>query len=95
MKHILHDWDDTNSTKILQNIRRAIASNGKLLVVDYVIAPPNAPDPAKLMDLEMLMIGGKERTEPEWRALFTAGGFNLQRIVPTPIGMCVIEGIPA
>ncbi len=94
MKHILHDWDDTNCVTILKNIRRAIAANGKLLVVDFVVGPPNAPDPSKLMDLEMLMIGGKERTEGEWRVLFCDGGFEFQRAVPTPAGLCVIEGIP-
>ncbi len=95
MKHILHDWDDAHCTRILANIRRAIAPNGKLLVVDYVVGPGNTPDPAKLMDLEMLMIGGKERTETEWRELFHAGGFALQRVIPTPAGLCVIEGTPA
>lgn len=95
MKHILHDWDDEHCVTILKNIRRAITADGKLLVVDYVVAPPNAPDPAKLMDLEMLMIGGKERTEAEWRTLFHDGGFAFQRADPTAVGLCVIEGIPA
>jgi hypothetical protein len=95
MKHILHDWDDEHCLTILKNIRRAITANGKLLVADYVVGSPNAPDTAKLMDLEMLMIGGKERTEPEWHALFREGGFELQRVVPTPAGLSVIEGKPA
>ena len=45
MKHIIHDWDDERSRQILTNCRRAIKPNGKLLVVDRVIGPPNAPIP--------------------------------------------------
>jgi hypothetical protein len=95
MKHILHDWDDEHCVTILKHVRGAIAKGGKLLVVDYVVAPPNAPDPSKLMDLEMLMIGGKERSESEWRELFRSGGFAFQRAVPTKVGLSVIEGTPA
>lgn len=96
MKHILHDWDDQDCIKILKNIRKVIPSTGTLLVVDRVVGAPNEPDVAKLMDLEMMMIGGRERTEPEWRALFAAGGFTLQRVIPTPIpgGLPIIEGTP-
>jgi hypothetical protein len=39
--------------------------------------------------------GGRQRSEAEFRALFQAAGFRLTRIVPTPAGICVIEGCPA
>jgi len=95
MKHIIHDWDDEHATKILSNCRRAMKPSGKLLVVDRVIGPPNAPDPKKFFDIAMMLIpGGRERTEPEWNALFTASGFRLTRIVPTPGPHSVVEGTP-
>ena len=41
----------------------------------------------------MLVIpGGKERTEPEYRELFGKAGFRLTRIVPTQTEISVIEG---
>jgi hypothetical protein len=96
MKHIIHDWDDEHSMKILSNCRRAIRPDGKLLVIDQVIEPRNQPGMAKLMDLEMLVNpGGLERTEEQWKNLFAASGFQLTRIVRTPVPQCVIEGIPA
>lgn len=93
MRHIIHDWDDDKSTKILQNIHRAISNDGRLLVVEGVILPGNEPSFGKLLDLVMLVIpGGKERTEEEYRKLYEAGGFNLTKIVPTKGEVSVIEG---
>jgi len=44
-------------------------------------------------DLVMLVIsGGQERTEEEFRTLYERAGFCLTRIVPTKVGICVIEG---
>ena len=40
----------------------------------------------------MLLIGGKERTEEEFQALFQATGFELMRIVPTPSPVSIVEG---
>jgi hypothetical protein len=96
MRHIIHDWDDEKSLTILKNCRKVIGQTGRLLVVESVIAPGNGPDFAKLLDLNMLVVpGGKERTEAEYRALYAAAGFRLARVVPTRAGVGVIEGLPA
>lgn len=95
MKHIIHDWDDDRSVQILRNCKRAMKPGGKLLVVDRVIGPPNAPDPKKFFDVAMmLMPGGRERTEEEWSALFAAAGFRITRILPMPVPDSIIEGVP-
>jgi hypothetical protein len=73
-------------------IRRTIPDDGRVLIVDGVVAPPNEPG-MKLMDLLMLSIGGRERTEEEWRALLRAGGFELSAIRPAPFGN-VLEATP-
>jgi len=39
--------------------------------------------------------GGLERTEEQWTELFASSGFQLSRIIRTPVPQCVIEGIPA
>lgn len=58
----------------------------------WVIKPGNEADLAKLIDIEMLMLpGGRERTADEFSALFAANGFELTRIVPTQLPLCVIE----
>ncbi len=95
LRHIIHDWSDEESTRILRTIRRAMPEMGKLLVIETVIPPGNEPNFAKLLDLTMLVIpGGIERTEAEYRELFAAGGFRLTRIIPTTAGVDLIEGVP-
>jgi hypothetical protein len=95
-RHIIHDWDDEKALLILRNCRKVVPAGGKLLVVESVIPAGNGPAFSKLLDLTMLVVpGGKERTEAEYRTLFTAAGFQLTRIVPTPVEVSVIEGVPA
>ncbi len=94
MKHIIHDWDDERSLVILRNCHRAMAENGKLLLVEVVIPPGNEPSFGKIMDIEMMLLpGGKERTEAEYRELFAGAGFRLTRIVPTASPASIIEGV--
>jgi hypothetical protein len=93
MRHIIHDWNDEQSLQILRNVRRAIGPQGRLLLVESVIPPGNDPSFAKLLDLNMLVIpGGKERSEAEYRELYTAAGFRLTSITPTRSEVSVIEG---
>jgi len=92
MKHILHDWDDENSLKILRACHAALPDGGKLLVIDAVIPAGNEPSVGKQLDLVMFLIGGRERTDAEFRALFDAAGFELTRIVATPSPVSVVEG---
>lgn len=96
LKSIIHDWDDEQALVILKNCRKAtLGKNSKLLLVEIVILPGNEPSFGKLTDLEMLvMAGGRERTEAEYRTLLRAAGFNLTNIVPTEAPQSVIEAVP-
>jgi len=63
LKLVLHDWDDDHAARILANLRRTMATSTTLVLVENVIPPGNDPQPAKLMDLTMLIsLGGRERT---------------------------------
>jgi hypothetical protein len=45
------------------------------------------------MDLEMMVLpGGRERTEPEWKRLLDTAGFRLERVIQMPVPQCIIEG---
>jgi hypothetical protein len=96
LKAILHDWDDDDAARILRSCRDAIAAGGALLVVERELGPPNENADAKLSDLNMMVgPGGRERTREEFAALVAEGGFTLERVVPTAIGLEVFEGRPA
>ena len=96
VKFILHDWDDERSVAILRTCRSAIPAGGRLLVVEFVIGRGNEPSFATTQDMNMLInLGGQERTEAEYRALFEASGFALTRTIPLFGDVRIIEGAPA
>ncbi len=92
LRHILHNWDDDNALAILKCLREAMHDQAKVLIVDRIIARGNEPFFGKLMDLNMLvMLGGVERTEEEFRHLFGLAGLRLNRIVPTDAEVSVLD----
>jgi len=95
MKSVIHDWDDKKVHKILSNCRRAVPNDGALLLVEFGLAEGNEPSPGKIVDVAMLVLtGGRERTTDQYRELLGGAGFRLNRVVPTPTGMVVIEALP-
>lgn len=93
---IIHDWDEERALAILGNVRKAMSPSSKLLLVEMVIPPGDIPFPGKLLDLEMLVVfGGKERTEAEYRDLLKSAGFAVERVLPTFSPASIIEARPA
>jgi hypothetical protein len=94
MRHIIHDWTDEQSITILRNCRKAMTDRGRLLLVEGIVPTGNEPSVSKFFDLAMMVIpGGLERTEAEYRELFHAAGLRLSRIVPTKMWISVLEGV--
>eukprot|EP01098_Paradermamoeba_levis_P004555 TRINITY_DN1952_c0_g1_i1.p2 TRINITY_DN1952_c0_g1~~TRINITY_DN1952_c0_g1_i1.p2 ORF type:complete len:198 (+),score=80.40 TRINITY_DN1952_c0_g1_i1:565-1158(+) len=87
MKHIIHDWDDEQSGKILKNIHLAMKQTPekkqKLLLIEFLLGDGEANQFAKLLDVVMLvMAGGKERTKEEFSSLLEANNFKLANLIP-------------
>lgn len=84
LSHILHDWNEDQCLTILGHVRQAINPTGRLLIVEMVIPPGDAPHPGKMLDLVMLVFtGGQERTAEEYEMLLSKAGFRLAEVVPT------------
>eukprot|EP00358_Blepharisma_japonicum_P005703 CAMPEP_0202941986 /NCGR_PEP_ID=MMETSP1395-20130829/2142_1 /ASSEMBLY_ACC=CAM_ASM_000871 /TAXON_ID=5961 /ORGANISM="Blepharisma japonicum, Strain Stock R1072" /LENGTH=185 /DNA_ID=CAMNT_0049637755 /DNA_START=260 /DNA_END=814 /DNA_ORIENTATION=- len=83
MKHIIHDWDDENCKKILQNCRRALDTGNQLRIIDQVLE--RSSDLywfARVFDIMMMgYLNGKERTKEQYEALLNETGFRLDNIV--------------
>jgi SAM-dependent methyltransferase len=95
LSRVIHDWNDERATVLLSQCRRAIQPGGTLLLVEEVLLPGDAPCYGKLSDLNMLVgPGGQERTEAEYRALYTAAGFELVEVMPTESRMSLLVGVP-
>ena len=97
MKHIIHDWSDEHCRTILAHMRKKLPKHGRVLVCEMVVTDEPGPTPAKLLDIEMLVmtVGGKERTPDEFAELFASCDLKLSRIVPTGRPIAVIEAVPA
>src|SRR5262249_52793854 len=68
--HILHDWDDAWAGLILDTLRRATPAEARLLLVEHVLPEADGQAFGKLLDLHMMvLLGGLERTEAEYRRL--------------------------
>lgn len=95
LAQILHDWNDERSVAILQQCRRAIPAQGKLLVIELVLPPGEEAFFGKWLDLHMLvLLGARERTAAEYGELFQAAGFKLARVIPTVAGPSIVEAVP-
>ena len=97
LKHVIHDWDDERAAAILRACRAAMPSHGKVLIVEGLyparIDGSLESRGAAANDVNMLVVaGGRQRSEAEFRDLYRASGFRLTRIVPTAAGFGVIEG---
>jgi SAM-dependent methyltransferase len=97
LRHIIHDWPDEPSLRILRNIRRVIPQSGRLLIVEMIVPPGNGASIAKNFDMTMMIFppDGLERTEEEYRDLLKNGGFEISRITPTASPVSVIEARPS
>jgi O-methyltransferase/methyltransferase family protein len=97
LANVLHDWDDARATEILGNCRRAMGGDGRVLIVERLIADdPAAALPVLLSDLNMLIVtGGLERTNAEYGELLTRAGLKPGRVQPVTAPYGIIEGLAA
>ncbi|MBN1831200.1 MAG: hypothetical protein JW896_03730 [Deltaproteobacteria bacterium] len=95
LKNILHNWDDERSVTILRNCREALGEGGKILLMERLM-PSSAKDNSNTIWLDLCMLvqmGGRERTENEYRELLSAGGFIFTTALPTSSQLWIIEAV--
>jgi hypothetical protein len=96
LAHVLHDWTDEQALLILRNCRKAVASHGRLLVIESVLPPGDTPHQGKMMDLLMMTVtGGIERTAEQFVAVLAEADFKLQRIIPISSHQSILDAVPA
>jgi hypothetical protein len=97
MKSIIHDWDDQRASIILKNCREALRNvqSGRLILVEAIIPQGSEPHMSKLTDMQMLILaGGRERTQEEFRQLLAHSGFRMTAVLPTRSFVSVVEAVP-
>lgn len=95
LKHITHNWDDRGAGRVLASCRQAKKPATPILIMD-MIAPAvmgnsKADTAAARMDLTMMLGGGRERTELEFRHLIDSAQLHLKRIISTSAMLSIVE----
>lgn len=91
LKHVVHNWEDEPAVRLLRNCARALTPGGKVVIVEFVLPRDNRPSGAQPMDLNMLVFGGRERSEDDYERILSEAGLRLERVIPTHGPFSVIE----
>lgn len=96
IRRVMHDWMDNEASQILKQIIPAMAPDSRVLIADMVIPKQARSEDvhAVWLDLMMMTIGGKERTEMDWEKLAELSGLKLIKIWQEPKDygpLCVVE----
>jgi hypothetical protein len=96
MMTVIHDWSDDDSVAILRNVRATAPAGARLLLVEAVIDESATGSFPIDLDIEMLVFAaGRERTEPQWRAVLEKSGFKLTRAISLGGMSGLVEAEPA
>ncbi|KAI3883981.1 hypothetical protein MKW92_034465 [Papaver armeniacum] len=97
---MLHNWGEAESINILRKCKEAIpADKGMVIIMDIVLDQDDEDDydlvRAKLsLDLDMMCIGGRERTKEEWKNLLEISGFTRHEFLPIVAIQSIIVAYP-
>jgi hypothetical protein len=96
LKFVLHDWDDESCVKILSRCREAMATGGRIAIIDCVVGDHDVTGVTAMMDLNMLVVaGGKERTLAEFDVLLTKAGLRRTAVRTLDSPHSIIEAVAA
>ena len=98
LKSVIHDWNDERSQAILRNCLTAMHAHAKLLLVERIVPlhlEASATHKAiARADLNMLVgLGGRERTEEEYRNLLGMSGFQVRAVLPAGPTFSIVEAV--
>jgi predicted transcriptional regulator len=96
MKNVLHNWNDDKALQILKNVRKVIPEDAKLLISESIQNDFIKKNWSGIFNdiLMLLMHGGIERTEAEYRELLKEGGFKVTKILQIDFVTSIIEAEP-
>lgn len=90
---VLHDWDDDHAARILAALGRSATPDTRLRIFEMLLPEDATPHRATMSDVLMLLMfdGARERTLGQYRDLLEASGWQLERVVPSPGPMSVLQ----
>lgn len=93
LSKVLNNWDEAHCVRILRNVRRAMGSDGRLILIEGVIADAGYAAEDAFRDLLLLACshGGRLRTVAELAKLGSEAGLALSRVISTSSAFSVLE----
>ncbi|MGR6920795.1 methyltransferase [[Actinomadura] parvosata] len=97
LSNVIHNWDDPEATKIIQNVLAVLPEGGRVLFVDMVLPDDDSPHMGKELDMRMLGMfgGGGERSLSEYTALLREAGLEVTGVTELALSTSVIEAVRA
>ncbi|MFF0310280.1 methyltransferase [Streptosporangium sp. NPDC004379] len=94
---VVHNWSDEDATRILRNVREAMAEDGRVLLVEFVVPDDDAPHISKDLDMRMLALFGEgmERGLSHYGELLAKAGLRFSRQIELGGGASIVEALPA
>jgi O-methyltransferase/methyltransferase family protein len=95
LKRLLFDFSDEGAVRILDNCRKAMRHDARLLIIEVLRAQSNQRDLAHAMDLVFLvLLGGRTRTKEQYATLLERAHFRFVRTIPTESDVTILEAVP-
>ncbi len=88
LKSVLSDWPDPEAGAILRRCAEAARPNGRVVLLNGVSPDDDGPEPNLLM---LALVGGKDRSLSEFRALAIASGLEVAAATRQASGRFVVE----
>jgi 2,7-dihydroxy-5-methyl-1-naphthoate 7-O-methyltransferase len=90
LKSILHDWPDREAQLILSRCAQAVHLGGRIVILGGVLPEDSVPS----LTLQLVLLGGKDRTLTEFRELAHQAGLKVQAAGRLPSGRFAVECRP-
>jgi hypothetical protein len=89
---VIHDWDDEHAERILRTVRNAAPAGSKILLVEAMMPDALTPCWTTTLDVIMLnLLGGRQRSLPEYTALLNKCGFDEVREILVGAGHSIVH----
>jgi hypothetical protein len=91
LRHVLHDWSDTDCARILSRCRSSMKTSGRLVVIETLTGHPASRGQVEWSDLGMLIQGGSERSLAAYQSLLEQSGFAVICVKPAGPRVFAVE----
>lgn len=92
LKNVLADWADDEARALLRCCAQAVTPDGRVVILGGVATEEDAPASPEL--LMLVLVGGKARSQAEFRQLAASAGLRVSAAARQPSGRFVVECRP-